>query len=85
MIWRWSKNVDSRGRKLPEKGNDDFIDALMHALFSDWMILQLDDRKKRRKGNVGKEYAGSDRPEKRITKAIIGYNHNERTFRDGFF
>ncbi len=41
LIWRWSKNVDTRGRKMTEKGNDDFIDALMHALMHDYIVIDL--------------------------------------------
>lgn len=84
-IWRWAKNIDNRGRRLPEKGNDDFIDALMHALFSDMVVFYAAGlmKKGRRGGKFGKQYAGAERPEKKLSRSLQvikrrGFVHKKR-------
>jgi hypothetical protein len=75
--YRWSKNVDQNGKKLPEKGGDDFIDALMHGLYADWIAEKYRD-KKTKKGDVGKLYAGGERIEKKRIRAFKAFRATRR-------
>lgn len=65
--WQWSKNRDQKGRKLPEKGDDDFRDALMHGLMSDFLVFKeagLNKNDERREYAIGERYA------KTLAKAV---------------
>jgi hypothetical protein len=85
FIYRWGKNVDQKGRRLPEKGNDDFVDGLIHGLWADKYIFAEAGLGKgqRKKGKVDKLFSGTSRPEKRLVKTIArlkrqGFHRNRR-------
>jgi hypothetical protein len=65
--YRWGKNVDTKGRKLPEKEGDDFIDALMHALMSDYLVYT-----NKKKGDaIDKSMHSTSRPEKALADKMV--------------
>jgi hypothetical protein len=82
LIWRWSKTVRSTdGQRLPEKGNDDFIDAIMHGLMMYYMVEQS-MRKRGMNTPDGKGLEGEERPEKKLEKMVAA--HSNMIGRDPF-
>lgn len=60
--WCWDKNTNQKGEKTPAKGNDDFIDALMHNLMHDHLV--------KTRTSDDKQYSGAIRPEKIYSKFV---------------
>jgi hypothetical protein len=67
--WCWDKNTNQKGEKTPAKGNDDFIDALMHNLMHDHLVKTM-------LGDM-KLSAGAVRPEKIYSKFIQAFGGDE--------
>lgn len=62
IMWRWSESRNADGFRVPEKGDDDYIDNLAHALYNDF---RLSDK------GAKEQHAGAKHDERKMS-GILG-------------